>query len=259
MSKDPAFLFYPGDYLRDTQNFNEHQQVAYDRIMCEHMRNICITQSQLNFFTKRLNEQEKEEFLTYLTKVDGGFCIEWVAESIEKRRVYSEGRRVNRSKKENNICESYDEHMEIEIENEIEDINNKESGKKKKTAKDYTPEFLSFWESYPNKSGSKKAAFDVWIKLGKELPGIDIIQSAILIQKAWRKNANGEFRPEWKDGERWLKNRMWEAEVSSVGGNTVGSPDTPVDDFRNCKECGKRYFKDDLNKNGLCVICGGKK
>ena len=61
MANDPGFVFYPGDYLRDTQMMSEKTQVAYDRIMCEHMRNICITQQQHRFFTKRLNDEEKEE------------------------------------------------------------------------------------------------------------------------------------------------------------------------------------------------------
>ncbi|HUX54236.1 MAG TPA: hypothetical protein VMV56_07475, partial [Williamwhitmania sp.] len=78
MGKDPAFLFYPGDYLRDTQLLSEAAQVAYDRIMCEHMRNICITQHQLNFLTKRLKKDEREHFFTLLIKIDGGYQIEWV-------------------------------------------------------------------------------------------------------------------------------------------------------------------------------------
>ena len=66
---DPAFLFYPGDYLRDTQCLSENSQVAYDRIMCEHMRNICISKQQLNFFTKRLNDDEKSELFFLLTEI----------------------------------------------------------------------------------------------------------------------------------------------------------------------------------------------
>lgn len=124
MSKDPAFLFYPGDYLRDTQTLSENAQVAYDRIMCEHMRNICISQRQLNFFIKRLNNDEKDEINFLLKKIDGGFCIEWVAESIVQRRKYSESRRNNRSgktkKKQNNISKTHDQHMENESVNEIE-------------------------------------------------------------------------------------------------------------------------------------------
>jgi|688.fasta_scaffold707585_1 hypothetical protein len=122
MAKDPAFLFYPGDYLRDTQCLSEQAQTAYDRIMCEHMRNICISQEQLNFFTKRLTPDQKSEVLMVLTKVSGGYQIAWVAESIEKRRNYSDSRRKNRKSKPKKK-ETYVPHMENENENEIESIN----------------------------------------------------------------------------------------------------------------------------------------
>ncbi len=67
---DPGFIFYPGDYLRDTQCLSEKTQVAYDRIMCEHMRNICVSQDQFDFFTKRLSSDEKQELLFVLNKKD---------------------------------------------------------------------------------------------------------------------------------------------------------------------------------------------
>ena len=104
MSQDPAFLFYPGDYLRDTQNLSEKTQVAYDRIMCEHMRNICkdmnkigVSKKQVKFFTKRLSDEEKDELMFVLTDINGIFQIKWVAESIVKRLEYSESRRKNRA------------------------------------------------------------------------------------------------------------------------------------------------------------------
>ncbi len=157
--KDPAFLFYPGDYLRDTQNFTEHQQVAYDRIMCEHMRNICITQAQLNFFTKRLNPEEKKELLFYLKQINGGYQIEWVAESIEKRRVYSESRRHNKEGKNKNICLSHDEHMENEIENENINKDRKKRTVKKEvifTLPSWIPQ--ETWEAYLEVRKKKRAA-----------------------------------------------------------------------------------------------------
>ena len=127
MAKDPAFLFYPGDYLRDTQCLSSNAQVAYDRIMCEHMRNICISKSQLKFFTKRLKDEERDEIMHLLTEVQGGYQIEWVAESVNKRRAYSDSRRKNKASKSINhmthISSSYDDHMENENENEIEDVN----------------------------------------------------------------------------------------------------------------------------------------
>lgn len=127
MADDPAFLFYPGDYLRDTQCLSESVQVAYDRIICEHMRNICISQQQLNFFTKRFNDDQKFELMQVLTKVPGGFQIKWVAESIAKRREYSESRRKNRQSKGKKTSKTYVNHMENEdeivIENEIDKKN----------------------------------------------------------------------------------------------------------------------------------------
>src|SRR5690348_728553 len=126
-SEDPAFLFYPGNYLRDTQCLSEPAQVAYDRIMCEHMRNICISQAQLDFFTKRLTPDQKSEVMMVLRPSEAGFCIPWVQESIIKRREYSESRRKNRSSKPKKEPEStkktsstYVTHMENEnaIENE---------------------------------------------------------------------------------------------------------------------------------------------
>ena len=142
MAKDPAFLFYPGDYLRDTQCLSPAAQVAYDRIMCEHMRNICISHAQLKFFTKRLTDDEREEVMAVLKEVDGCFQIEWVSESICKRKDYSESRRKNRSAKSklhmSHISSTYVEHMENENENENENKDVSEKGialiQKKETA-----------------------------------------------------------------------------------------------------------------------------
>lgn len=142
---------------------------------------------------------------------------------------------------------------DIDIDKELDiDITNK--GVKKKKTKEDTPEFLSFWNAYPKKSGSQKAAFDAWKKLGSDLPSIDIILSSIMIQKGWRKNANGEFRPEWKDPERWLKNKMWESDFEAEVKKAIG---VPKDDFRKCKKCGARTFKGDLNEVGFCIKCEG--
>lgn len=156
MAKDPAFLFYPGDYLRDTQCLSESVQVAYDRIMCEHMRNICITQQQLNFFTKRLTKDQKDELLQVLTKTLAGFQIQWVAESIEKRRNYSDSRRKNREghkKEPKNISKSYVSHMENENENENVIVNNKKESK----------------IIFPFDSKQFKTAWDAWVSYRNEI------------------------------------------------------------------------------------------
>lgn len=176
MAKDPAFLFYPGDYLRDTQCLSESVQVAYDRIMCEHMRNICISQQQLNFFTKRLSEDEKSELEMVLTKVEGGFQIAWVAESICKRKAYSSSRSENRKGKPkedmNNISDTYVEHMVNENENVIKDKKeDKKEPKKPKSKKPIIPteeEFLAYYKSelskqFPGLEFNMKAKYEQWV------------------------------------------------------------------------------------------------
>lgn len=124
----PGFVFYPGDYLRDTQCLSEASQVAYDRIMCEHLRAsedmniICISYDKHKFFTKRLTPDQKEELNHVLKDIGTGFQIEWVVQSILKTRAYSESRSKNRKgkkdKKSNNISISYDIHMDNDNDND---------------------------------------------------------------------------------------------------------------------------------------------
>ncbi len=195
--KDPAFLFYPGDYLRDTQCLSEKAQVSYDRIMCEHMRNICISKQQLKFFTKRLSDDEREELLMTLDKVSGGYQIKWVADSIEKRRAYSESRRKNRSSKPKKDIKTYDEHME----NEIEDVIDNE----------YSDEFLAFWKSYPKKVG-KADAYKRW---AKEKPRLEDVLNALKWQRTseqWLKEG-GQFIP---NPSTYINQHRWEDEPPRV-------------------------------------------
>lgn len=97
--------------------------------------------------------------------------------------------------------------------NNQQTTNNKQECKEYKN-KEYSMDFLSFWKAYPKKTGSKKAASDNWKKLNGTMPEIEVILSAITKQKEWRENSNGEFRPEWKDPERWIKGKMWEVELA---------------------------------------------
>ena len=210
MAKDPAFLFYPGDYLRDTQTLSEKAQVAYDRIMCEHMRYICISQAQLKFFTKRLNEDELEELMFVLVEVDGGYQIEWVADSINKRKAYSESRRNNRvgkkQKKRTNTSTSYDKHMENENEDVIENISTSEN--------EYEilpyPTFDDFWNLYDKKVDRTKAEAKWKLLTQKEKEeAVEYIPAYKLAQpdKKFRRNP-----------ETFINNKTWQNEIITNNG-----------------------------------------
>lgn len=209
MSKDPAFLFYPGDYLRDTQILSEAAQVAYDRIMCEHMRNICITQAQLNFITKRLDDDARAEIMHILTRVSGGYEISWVAESIRKRKAYSESRRKNRAKKEvkkrDKISKTYVQHMENEIviENEIEN-----EGENEENARvEIWPTFDDFWEAYDKKVDREKSE-KKWGKL-RQYEKEEIMR---YLPAYVRANPDKQFR---RNPTTFLNNRTWENEITA--------------------------------------------
>jgi hypothetical protein len=203
MAKDPGFLFYPGDYLRDTQCLSEKAQVAYDRIMCEHMRNICITQDQLNFFTKRLSEDEKMELMMVVVKKDCGYQIEWVAESICKRKEYSASRRKNRSSKGNNISDTYDSHMDNENENVIKDDNKDKKEKSNMFAfranliqYGFDKQLVDDWMLVrkTKKSTNSKTAFDGFITEIEKRSCVLNEVMAVMVEKSW-----AGFKWEWID------------------------------------------------------------
>jgi hypothetical protein len=120
-----SFLFYPGDYLRDTFMLSPEAQQSYDHLMCGHMKNICFTYEQLKPYIKNLSPDQSAELFAVLTKGDDGYFIEWIRQSIEKRKAFCESRKKNRLKKddnEKNISNTYVKHMlpHMEIEKEIE-------------------------------------------------------------------------------------------------------------------------------------------
>lgn len=162
MPTDFAFLFYPGDYLRDTQCLSEPVQVAYDRIMCEHMRNIstdmtniAVSQKMYLFFTKRLTDHQREELELVLEKKPDGFQIPWVAQSICKRKSYSDSRRENRTKRHDKHILTHDVVMEneIEIDNTITVLNK------------INVEFEKFWDLYAKKVGDQEKIKKKWESL----------------------------------------------------------------------------------------------
>lgn len=177
MAKDPAFLFYPGDYLKDTQCLSEKSQVAYDRIMCEHMRNIsehmnniAITKDRVDFFIKRLSSDEKAEVFHVLKKIGSNYQIEWVAESICKRKSYSNSRSKNRQGKNKEHMLSYDSHMENANEN-VNEIVNKEA---------LSPKMVDiFKKSYPFYPVDEKTDFTSCLQIAYK----------IAKQKGWQKES----------------------------------------------------------------------
>ena len=121
--KDPAVLFYFQDFLVGTE-FMSHDEVGkYIRILCHQADNGSLTLLQLQRICG--SKEVPDAILEKLQQdEEGKFYQKRMKEEKEKRTKYSESRRQNRKKdtKEENICLTYDKHMENENINVNESI-----------------------------------------------------------------------------------------------------------------------------------------
>lgn len=107
MAKDPAFLFYTGDFSTGTQFFTDEQLGKYVRLLMaqhqlghlheKHMIQICKT-------------HDKDVFDKFVRDENGLYYNIRLENEIISRKKYSESRSENRKNK--NISKTYDSHME---------------------------------------------------------------------------------------------------------------------------------------------------
>lgn len=171
MAKDPAFLFYYQDFLVGTDDFKNEEVGAYIRCLCiqaakggisaNHMIKICESPDVHNLI--------KKKFIWY--PEEGVFRNERLSEEVEKRKRFCESRGKNKKGKKHVkiISKSYENHMEDEDENEIEEENvfntggvgeeiktEKKTKKHMSSAKDTegiplpfkSPAFVSIWSEW---------------------------------------------------------------------------------------------------------------
>lgn len=162
LAKDPAFLFYPGDWLGGTMTFSRSHKGAYmDLLMCQynngHMALEDIQEVLGSDFEKMWETKLKNKFIQ---DPSGLFFNEKLENEIIKRKNYTQSRKNNLSHKKEDKAHHMDEHMENEnvIENKIEDrkilfkasLNFFETLYPEKMIID----FYDYWTE-PNKSGTK--------------------------------------------------------------------------------------------------------
>ena len=192
MAKDPAFLFYPGDYVSGTMGMTFEEKGAYmDLLMLQFNRGHMNTH-MIQHTIGHLWEQVKckfiqdEEGLWYNVRLD----VE-----KEKRKTFTESRRNNMKPKdkpsyeppyETHMQPHMDSHMENENENINEDIINNKSKCNLEEALEYfsirigleagqieRSKFVNFYESKgwkvcKNPMKNWKAAANNWITNKKE-------------------------------------------------------------------------------------------
>lgn len=120
MSKDPAFLFYPNDYLGGTMGMTFEMKGAYIDLLIFQFNNHQFTEAQakqvLSICFASVWEVLKNKF-----KKDGEFYFnERLRQEIDKRKAFTESRRINalHEKKPRKVkSKAYAKHMGNENEN----------------------------------------------------------------------------------------------------------------------------------------------
>ena len=122
MSKDPAVLFYTSDFLTGTMTMTDEQVGKYIRLLClQHQKGSLSEKDMLNI----CKSYDADVFGKFSKTEDGLYFNDRMKTEAERRKSYSESRAKNRLKKHmNNICNTYEKHMENENENENIDSNN---------------------------------------------------------------------------------------------------------------------------------------
>lgn len=134
MAKDPAFLFYPGDWLGGTMTFSRLLKGCYlDLLMCQfHSGHLSIEE------IKSVLGGDFDQAWPVINKkfaLDqaGKFFNKRLEEEMQKRSGFTASRRKNAAKKKNDMQQHMHKHVQqhtvkrMENENENENINRNES------------------------------------------------------------------------------------------------------------------------------------
>lgn len=99
MAKDPAFLFFPGDWLGGTMTFSRAQKGAYIDLLMAQFNNGHLALHEIKIILGKDDfENMWESFLKRKFKIDskGLFYNEKLENEIDKRKYFTESRRKNR-------------------------------------------------------------------------------------------------------------------------------------------------------------------
>lgn len=154
MAKDPAFLFYTGDFSTGTQFFSDEQVGKFIRLLMAQHQHGHLTEKHMMHICKTYDNEVFEKFAK---DAEGLFYNERLETEILKRKRFTDSRSDNRKGinnkplKKKNISKSYVKHMENE--NKDENVN---KNKEKK-------EII-----YPFDSENFKNAWQLWKEFKKE-------------------------------------------------------------------------------------------
>lgn len=118
MAKDPAFLFYPGDWLGGTMLLTRHQKGCYIDLLMAQFNSGPLSLDQI----KLVLGQDQATWTVLQDKFQqdnsGRFFNQKLATEIEKRKAFVQSRSSNKKGKTKTYHQSYENHMIHHMENE---------------------------------------------------------------------------------------------------------------------------------------------
>lgn len=124
MAKDPAFLFYPGDWLGGTMTFSRSQKGAYIDLLMSQFNQGRLSLEDIKDVLGSDFDTMWERKLKSKYKVDekGFFYNERLDLEQQKRKNFSESRRKNKGHMTDHMTDHMSNHMEDENKDVIENI-----------------------------------------------------------------------------------------------------------------------------------------
>jgi hypothetical protein len=128
---------------------------------------------------------------------------------------------------------------------------------KNEKKKEYSLEFLAFYELYPKKEAKYKS-FEAWSKINPQNGLVGTIIAAVKNQIAYKKRLKeaNQFVPEWPLSVTWLNQRRWEDELLILPPG-VAIPQSQTSPFIECPKCKKRVLKSYIEGDG-CLKCADR-
>ena len=231
MTKDPAFLFYSGDFLNGVLDMTMEERGMYITLLCLQHQKGSLPEKTIRFVLGFASDTTLDSVLDKFDVDENGFYYNSRLQSeIVKRAEYTESRRKNGAKggrpkiidkpyvkpSEEPYGLAQQNHMRNENENINEDKDIDKSINVNSKKEEVEKRFDAFWEEYPRKVG-KGEAKKSWVKIRPRKELFEKIMSAVLSAKnstEW-KAENGKYIP---NPSTWLNQGRWDDELTTRGG-----------------------------------------
>jgi uncharacterized protein YdaU (DUF1376 family) len=188
MSKDPAFLFYPNDYLGGTMGMTFEEKGAYIDLLMLQFNRGHMTEHMIGHTVGQLWKNIKDKFIQDPTGLWYNVRLD---EEKSKRMAFTQSRRNNIKGVNQHTLGHMTSHMENVNVNEDKNIN---------------IDFDFFWNDYDKKVGDKQKLKNKWNKLSDKDRN-DIMNYLPLYIEAV---PDKQFR---KNPETFLNNKSWLDEI----------------------------------------------